>query len=146
MLATCASDHPFDRGKHIHKVCMAYNNSIHLSTCHTLFFLMFGRQAILPVDTMHGKGEHDKAQSHWRNTWQQHFSKWENGWQLHASTERNSTIRKYTGSHMIKVPWCDYMPNLQLGKDYVSFATTQNSQTTFRVYLQNSKTLRKKIT
>ena len=63
MLATCATDHPFEWEKHIRKVCMAYNSSVHSSTGHTPFYLMFGQQARLPIDTMYGTGECDEAQS-----------------------------------------------------------------------------------
>ena len=54
MLATCTGDHPFDWEQHIRKVCMAYNSSVHASTGYTPFYLMFGRQARLPLDVMYG--------------------------------------------------------------------------------------------
>ena len=54
MLATCSKEHPFNWEQHIRKACMAYNTSIHPSTGFTPFYLMFGRQARLPVDTMFG--------------------------------------------------------------------------------------------
>ena len=54
MLATTCKNNPFDWDKHIRKVCMAYNSSVHSSTGYTPFFLMFGRQARLPVDLMYG--------------------------------------------------------------------------------------------
>ena len=59
MLATCAKDHPFDWELYIRKVCMAYNSSIQSSTGYAPFYLMFGRQARLPidVDVLHGTRE-----------------------------------------------------------------------------------------
>ena len=54
MLATCAKDNPLDWEDHIRKVCMAYNSSVQASTGYTPFFLMFGRQARIPVDVMYG--------------------------------------------------------------------------------------------
>ena len=54
MLATCTKDHPFDWENHIRKVCMAYNTSVQSTTGYTPFYLMFGRQAKLPVDLMYG--------------------------------------------------------------------------------------------
>ena len=56
MLATCTEDHPGDWEQHIRKVCMAYNASIQSSTGFSPFYLMFGRQARLPVDLIHGTG------------------------------------------------------------------------------------------
>ena len=54
MLATCNKDHPFDWRNHIRKVCMAYNTSVQSTTGYTPVYLMFGRQAKLPVDLMYG--------------------------------------------------------------------------------------------
>ena len=54
MLATCTKDHPLDWEHHIQPVCMAYNSSVQSSTGYTPFYLMFGRQALLPVDVMYG--------------------------------------------------------------------------------------------
>ena len=51
MLATTMKDHPFEWLK---KVCMAYNTSVNSSTGYTPFYLMFGREARLPLDLMYG--------------------------------------------------------------------------------------------
>ena len=56
MLSTYTKDHPFDWEHHIRKVCMAYNSSVHASTGYTPFYLMFGRQARLPLDVMYETG------------------------------------------------------------------------------------------
>ena len=53
MLSTCTKDHPFDWEHHIRKVCMAYNSSAQTSTRYTPLYLMFGRQARLPLDIMY---------------------------------------------------------------------------------------------
>ena len=54
MLATSAHDNPTQWELHLRKICMAYNTSIHPSTGFSPFFLMFGRQAKLPVDLVYG--------------------------------------------------------------------------------------------
>ena len=56
MLATCTEDHPGDWEQHIRKVCLAYNVSVHPSTGFLPFYLMFGRQAKLPIDLIYGTG------------------------------------------------------------------------------------------
>ena len=58
-LATSVSDHPENWDEFIQKICMAYNTSVHPTTGFTPFFLMFGRQAKLPVDLLYGTPEPD---------------------------------------------------------------------------------------
>ena len=53
MLATTVSDNQANWEQCIRKVCFAYT-SVHSSTRFTPFFLMFGRQAKLPIDLMYG--------------------------------------------------------------------------------------------
>ena len=54
MLATAVEDHPSDWEEILAKMCMAYNTSVQSTTGFTPFFLMYGRQARLPVDLMYG--------------------------------------------------------------------------------------------
>ena len=73
MLATTVKDHPFDWEEALPKVCMAYNSSVHAATGYTPFYLMFGREARLPLDLVYGTmptaqtGVNDYA-SHLRDT------------------------------------------------------------------------------
>ena len=53
MLASCAKDNPFEWEQHICKICMGYNSSVQAATGFTPFYLMFGRQAKLPIDVMY---------------------------------------------------------------------------------------------
>ena len=53
MLATAVGDHPSDWEIHIRKLCFAYNTSTHSSTGYSPYFLMFGRQATIPVNLMY---------------------------------------------------------------------------------------------
>ena len=50
MLATTIADHPWDWEDNLRQLCYVYNTNVHSSTGYTPFFLMFGRQARLPVD------------------------------------------------------------------------------------------------
>ena len=50
MLATAVGDHPFEWEQHLRRLCLAYNTSLHPTTGHSPFYLMFGRQAHMPVD------------------------------------------------------------------------------------------------
>ena len=60
MLATTTREHPLEWETHLPKVCMAYNTSVQSSTGFTPFYLMFGRQAKLPIDLMYGP--HDTSE------------------------------------------------------------------------------------
>lgn len=54
MLATAASEHPFDWEEHLRPLCLAYNTSVHATTGYTPFYLMFGRQVRMPLDIVYG--------------------------------------------------------------------------------------------
>ena len=52
-LATSVTDHPENWEEFVNKICMAYNTSVYPTTGFTPLYLMFGRQAKLPVDLMY---------------------------------------------------------------------------------------------
>ena len=54
MLATAVYDRPFEWEQHLPRLCHAYNTSVHPTTGSSPFYLMFGRQARMPVDVMLG--------------------------------------------------------------------------------------------
>ena len=60
MLATTVRNQPYAWEDHIRKISMAYNSSVDSSTGFTPFYLMFGREAKLPIDLMYGTGN-DKS-------------------------------------------------------------------------------------
>ena len=61
MLATCVGEHPEDWEEYVIKACMANNTSIHATTGFTPFYLMFGREARIPVDLMYGTAESENV-------------------------------------------------------------------------------------
>ena len=56
-LATSVEDHPENWDEFVRQICMAYSTSVHPTTGFTPFYLMFGRQAKLPVELMYGTPE-----------------------------------------------------------------------------------------
>ena len=64
-LSTCVKDHPESWEDYLRPICMAYmyNTSIHPTTGFTPFYLMFGRQAKLPVELMYGTPEPESLTS-----------------------------------------------------------------------------------
>jgi transposase InsO family protein len=50
MLSTSAKCHPEYWEEYLRPICFAYNTSVQSSTGYTPFFLMYGREARLPVD------------------------------------------------------------------------------------------------
>ena len=53
MLSTTIDEHPFEWEDHLRKVCFAYNTSVQATTGYSPYFLMFGREARLPVDLLY---------------------------------------------------------------------------------------------
>lgn len=67
MLSTCSMEHPSDWDLYLSKLCLAYNSSVQSTTGYSPFFLMFGREARLPIDLIYnldGKQEDDKDKSY----------------------------------------------------------------------------------
>ena len=62
-LSTCVKDHPESWEDYVRAICMAYNTSVHATTGFTPFYLMFGRQAKLPVELMYGTLEPESLTS-----------------------------------------------------------------------------------
>ena len=55
LLSAAIQDHHHDWEEHLRATCMAYNTSEHSTTRFTPFFLMFSREARMPIDIMFGR-------------------------------------------------------------------------------------------
>jgi len=53
MLATTIKELGDEWESHLAKVCFAYNTSVHKSTGFSLFYLLYGRQARIPIDLVY---------------------------------------------------------------------------------------------
>ena len=63
MLATTSKGNPNDWEKFVRPVCFAYNTSIQASTGYTPYYLMYGREARLPIDLQFGTSFSDTLSS-----------------------------------------------------------------------------------
>ena len=53
LLSTSSGQHQSVWDTNLHQVCLAYNTSVQSTTGYSPFFLMFGREACLPIDIGH---------------------------------------------------------------------------------------------
>ena len=79
MLSTCSLEHPSDWDLYLSKLCLAYNSSVQSTTGYSPFFLMFGREARLPIDliyNLNGEQEEtaDKSYSTYVNKQREQFA------------------------------------------------------------------------
>ena len=54
MLSMAVTERPFEWERHLPRLCLAYNTSVHPTTGYSPFFLMFGRPVRMPIDIMYG--------------------------------------------------------------------------------------------
>ena len=64
LLSTAIKDHHTKWEDHLRATCMAYNTSEQSTTGFTPFFLMFGREARMPIDIMFGRPPEHEGLSH----------------------------------------------------------------------------------
>ena len=79
MLATTVKDHQGSWEDHIRAVCLAYNISVQTTTGYSPFYLMYGRQARIPVDIMFKSTNHEVQHQEYalqlRNTLQEAYDR-----------------------------------------------------------------------
>ena len=114
MLSTCSMEHPSDWDLYLSKLCLAYNSSMQSTTGYSPFFLMFGREARLPIDLIYNlnrdqEGTADKSYSTYVNKQREQFAEAyekvrQNVSQKNA-TSLSNTIVGSMASPLIKTNW-----------------------------------------
>ena len=121
MLSTCTDQHPFDWEEHFPKLCMAYNSSKQVTTGYSPFFLMFGREARLPVDIMYGSDQpgtdHPQYVQKLRSTLTEASTGCVNKPDSSRNDNRSSTIEGYMGNPTNLECWSGCSPLLFLEVD-----------------------------
>ena len=114
MLGTAASANPFSWEDHLHPLCMAYNTSINPTTGFSPSFLMFGRQARMPIDVVYGSPILQKLppqtmQLTSGRVWNPLTIRCENAWATDWIDRRTCTINESMANHSQKVTWCGFI-------------------------------------
>lgn len=102
MLSTTVQEHPWDWEDSLRKVCLAYNSSVHPGTGYTPFYLMFGRQARLPVDVAFGTApqqvvSHDQYAANLRQTLEEAYQTVRTNLGAHLQRQKEIYDRKVHG-------------------------------------------------
>ena len=96
MLATSAKDHPWSWEHHLRKVCFAYNTSVHSTTEFTPYYLLFGRQAVLPAGLMFSQPKrvslHLSMLPISSTPWRMHMSVFKGTQECSSNVRKSSTI------------------------------------------------------
>ena len=114
MLATAVLERHFEWEDHLHHLCMVYNSSIQATTKYTPFYLMFGRQAKMPIDVVYGCAPlqllpcvsiHQGCEEVWR----QHTNKYRSKSISNLIGKRRYTIRESMGIPLKKENWYSFI-------------------------------------
>ena len=126
MLSTAVGNHQADWQQHIRNLCLAYNPSVHSSTGFTPFFLMFGRQAKLPIDLMYGTNQMEpNTTSEYarclKDALQEAYALVREAVRPNIKGRKSCMTKKCMGSHLARASWCGYTPQLFLVVDPESY-------------------------
>ena len=104
MLATSAEDHPWSCEHHWRKVCFAYHTSVHSATGFTPFYLLFGRQAVLPVGLMFSPAQKGVTPSeyvaHLKYSLENAYERVQKYTECSSNVRKSSTIDMYMASYL----------------------------------------------
>ena len=107
MLSTTVQEHLWDWENCLRKVCLAYNSSVHPGTGYTPFYLMFGRQARLPIDLAFGTApqeavSHDQYASDLRQSLEEAYQVVRTRLGTHLERQKEIYDRKVHGQPFVK--------------------------------------------